>query len=310
MVMQIRQLYYRCMLRVTIIAALLWVFAVEANAGELRPIYLLQTPESTSHVFIAETESSTLYRIVDSPNGALIDERYMSVGQNGVGKRRAWDRRTPLGVYFVSERLDTSGLHEKYGPLAFPLDYPNSWDDLNERSGDGIWIHGVGPSAGIRPPQDTDGCISVPNNELLKLENDFVPLITPVIITRRIEWASTDEIIALRDELRAALDFWAGSFRSGDMHQHLSLYADDFEYRGLSKDEWMAYRLQTTGRRSIKDMQLSEILLISDPEETDIFLSRFRQIIVDDTQSIETTKRLYWRRQENGQFRIVAEEDG
>jgi hypothetical protein len=298
------------MFRSTIIAALLWVFAVGALADELRPVYLLQIPESTSHVFIAETESSTLYRIIASQNGLLIDERYMSVGQNGVGKRRAWDRRTPLGVYFVSEQLDTSGLHEKYGPLAFPLDYPNSWDDLNERSGDGIWIHGVGPSAGIRPPRDTDGCISLPNDELLKLENDFVPLVTPVIITRTIEWATADEIAELRDALRAALDVWAGSFRSGDMHQHLALYADDFEYRGLSRDEWMAYRLQTIGRRPIKDMMLDEILLISDPEETDIYLSRFRQTIVDDTQSVETNKRLYWRRQESGEFRIVAEEDG
>ena len=57
-------------------------------------------------------------------------------------------------------------------------------------------------------------------------------------------------------------------------------------------------------------MLLSEVLLISDPEESDIFLSRFHQTIVDDAQSIETTKRLYWRRQEGGEFRIVAEEDG
>jgi hypothetical protein len=298
------------MLRITIIATLLWALAVGVHADELHPVYLLQTPESTRHVFIAETETSTLYRFTGTQTGALVDERYMSVGQNGVGKRQAWDRRTPLGVYFVSEQLDTSGLHEKYGPLAFPLDYPNSWDDRNERSGDGIWIHGVGPSTGIRPPRDTDGCISVPNNDLLKLENDFVPLVTPIIITRTIEWATTDEITELRDELRAALDIWVGSFRSGDMHQYLALYADDFEYRGLNRNDWMAYRLQTMGRRPIKDMILSEILLISDPEETDIFLSRFRQTIVDDTQSIETTKRLYWRRQESGEFRIVAEDDG
>ena len=298
------------MLRITIIATLLWALAVGVHADELHPVYLLQTPESTRHVFIAETETSTLYRFTGTQTGALVDERYMSVGQNGVGKRQAWDRRTPLGVYFVSEQLDTSGLHEKYGPLAFPLDYPNSWDDRNERSGDGIWIHGVGPSTGIRPPRDTDGCISVPNNDLLKLENDFVPLVTPIIITRTIEWATTDEITELRDELRAALDIWVGSFRSGDMHQYLALYADDFEYRGLNRNDWMAYRLQTMGRRPIKDMILSEILLISDPEERDIYLSRFRQTIVDGTQSIETTKRLYWRRQESGEFRIVAEDDG
>jgi murein L,D-transpeptidase YafK len=299
------------MLRISVVASILLMLAANAFAEELRPVYLLQLPTAASHVFIAETGTSTLYRLSRDPNGtSSIDERYMSVGQNGVGKRQTGDRRTPLGVYFVNEQLDTSRLHEKYGPLAFPLDYPNVWDDFKQRSGDGIWIHGVGPKAGVRPPQDTDGCIALPNDELLKLEGDIVPLVTPVIITREIQWATIAEIAGLRNELNAALDTWVGSLRSGDLQQHLALYADDFKYRGLSRDDWVAYRLQTTGQNSIDDMTLSETLLISDPEEPDIYLSRFRQIIVDDTQTIATTKRLYWRRSKSGEFRIVAEDDG
>ncbi len=57
-----------------------------------------------------------------------IDQRYMSIGENGVGKKRAWDRKTPLGIYFITEQLDTSNLDDKYGVAAYPLDYPNAWD--------------------------------------------------------------------------------------------------------------------------------------------------------------------------------------
>jgi hypothetical protein len=183
------------------------------------PAYLLQLPASVTTILVAETERSVLHRIQHGPDGTeYLDERYMSVGQNGVGKQRAWDRRTPLGIYFVSEQLDTTRLHERYGPTAFPLDYPNAWDRLNDRSGDGIWIHGVDGNDGQRPPLDTDGCIALPNDELLILEPELVPVVTPVIITRQVRWASAEEIEGIRDEIAAALDAWTESIRGGDLH--------------------------------------------------------------------------------------------
>ena len=103
--------------------------------GQL-PVYLLELPASVGTVLVADTERATLYRFDNGPDGVrYVDERYMSIGQYGVDKRRPWDRRTPLGVYFITERLDTTRLHERYGPVAFPLDYPNIWDRLNRRGG-------------------------------------------------------------------------------------------------------------------------------------------------------------------------------
>ena len=296
---------------IAIIVVLLVPVAVNAQPEERLPAYVLQLPASVRTIFIAEADSSTLYRFMRTSGAAeFLDKRYMSVGQNGVGKSRAGDRRTPLGIYFINGQIDTDGLHEKYGPIAFPLDYPNVWDHLSERSGDGIWIHGVASQAGRRPPQDTDGCIALPNDELLKLEGDFVPLITPIIIAREIQWASHAEVAALRDELGAALNTWAQSYRSGDLHRYLAMYADDFNYRGLNREEWATYRIQTVATRSIQDFMLDEILLLADPEHTDLFLSRFQQTIVDDAQNIVTTKRLYWRRSASGELQIIAEDNG
>jgi hypothetical protein len=50
--------------------------------------------------------------------------------------------------------------------------------------------------------------------------------------------------------------------------------------------------------------------LLVDPEESGLYLSRFRQTIVDDDGSIVTTKRLYWRRNGQGKLLIVAEDNG
>jgi murein L,D-transpeptidase YafK len=283
---------------------------LHADEGDV-PAYLLEVPASIGTILIAETQTSTLYHFVADQDGPhLQGDSYMSVGQNGVGKQRAWDRRTPLGIYFVSEQLDTSKLHEKYGPAAFPLDYPNIWDRLNRRSGDGIWIHGVTPNAGRRPPLDTDGCIALPNDELLALGENLVPLTTPVLIARQIHWSGADQVALLRQELRQVLDAWVTSYESGDLHEYLSLYADDFSYRGMSREEWVAFRTQSITAARPQRIGLDDVLLLSDPEEEGLFLSRFRQSIVYDDRTVATVKRLYWRRLADGSLRIVAEDNG
>ena len=275
------------------------------------PSYVLKLPDTVETVLIAETATATLHRYQYGENGLLPgNEQRMSVGQNGVGKRKTGDRRTPLGIYFVVEALDTINLHEKYGPVAFPLDYPNAWDQANDRTGYGIWIHGVTPNSGPRPEQDTDGCIALSNEKLLALEEYLTPLQTPVIVTRSIQRASATEIALTRDQLLAALELWASSYRDGDWHRFLSLYAEDFEYRGMKLQEWSAFRLKTVAARPIDDFTIDDIMLLADPEEPGLYLSRFRQQITATGRTVTTTKRLYWRTTSAGGFRIVAEDNG
>jgi murein L,D-transpeptidase YafK len=299
------------MQRLLILAVMILPGLATAQQLGLVPGYFLQLPASVSTVLIAETNTSTLHRYVVTQQGAkLDDESYISVGQNGVNKYRAWDRRTPLGIYFINEQLDTSKLHEKYGPTAFPLDYPNAWDRQLGRSGDGIWIHGVAPGGERRPALDTDGCIALPNDELLDVEKLLTPLVTPVIITRNFKWISPQELSSIQERLHAALDEWSGSYLTGDLHRYLTLYNDEFQYRGLNKDEWSAYRLQTIGAREIRDFSLDDVLLLADPEEDGLYLSRFRQTIAYTTHTVVTIKRLYWRESADGKLRIVAEDNG
>ena len=107
-----RQLYHFVMLRLTILAVLVTGAAEIAFAGDALPAYVLRLPPSVRAVFIADTGASTFYRYRNAADGiTAVDTHYMSIGQNGVGKQRHWDRRTPLGVYFVSDELDTEMLH-------------------------------------------------------------------------------------------------------------------------------------------------------------------------------------------------------
>lgn len=281
------------------------------NNAERMPAYLLEVPESVSNVLVADTTAATLYRFTVSDNRIVgQDQRYMSIGQNGVGKERAWDRKTPLGVYFITTRLDTSKLDAKYGVAAFPLDYPNAWDHYRERTGNGIWLHGVDRGLPRRPAMDTDGCLALPNDELLSLAGHLQPMETPVIVARELHWLDPAEVERNRLEFRIVLDMWRQSMEQQDLVAYLSLYDDGFRHRGMDKDTWSAFRLGAFTARPLTSVEISNVLLLADPEEPDLYLSRFTQVLTGDGGSVKTTKRLYWKRSPDAQWRIVSEDNG
>lgn len=288
-----------------------------AWAGDRLPAYLVNLPATVEVAYVAETAAAAFHRFDNKAGQVTAGRRqvYMSIGENGVGKQRAGDRRTPLGIYFVTERLDTTRMHEKYGPMAFPLGYPNALDERAQRSGDGIWIHGVDARGGMRPARDTDGCIALPNDELEEMAATFVANVTPVIIARHVDWATPEELAALREELEASLATWSDSLRRGDVYAHASLYDEEFQRWGMNKTEWTALLLETVGARPIDEVHISDLLLLGDPLEQGVYLSRFRQAVTENKgtekeRTTATVRQLYWRRSASGAFRIIAEDAG
>ena len=214
--------------RLIFIAMLLWPAVVAAGQS---PAWVIRVPETTPTVYVAETSTSTLYRFERDGDGVRLERQdYMSIGKGGDTKQRAGDQRTPLGIYFVTDQLDTTRLHEKYGPLAFPLDYPNAWDRRRGRTGDGIWVHGVDRNGGERPPLDTDGCIALPNDRLLALADTFEPNVTPVLIGRQVDYAPAASVADIRVELETAVEGWAEALEQGDMYAYLDAYDESFEH--------------------------------------------------------------------------------
>lgn len=282
-----------------------------ALADERLPAYLIRLPETVATVFVAETATAKFHQFDRAGEGVVYrGSRYMSIGQEGDGKESSGDRRTPLGVYFVTEELNTRHLHEKYGITAYPLDYPNAWDLRRKRSGDGIWIHGVYPDGEQRPPRDTDGCIVLANGDLAVLAGEFRANTTPVVITREVEWVDPGQLTLLRGELESAVERWTASIASGDMHAYLSLYDDDFERWGMQQPEWLSFSMQTLGARLIHAASASNLLLLGDPAEAGLYLSRFRLSVEEGSTMTTSSKRLYWRRDSSGALKIIVEDSG
>ena len=182
----------------------------------LVPAEFIVLPKAVHHAIAVDTTRSRLYLFENGPKGMrLVSDHYVSVGKQGVDKKIEGDQRTPLGVYFVSDRAGQSSLRDTFGAGAMQLNYPNLLDQLQGRTGSGIYVHGVPFNTYSRPPKDSDGCVTLANDELLMLMNTVPIHDTPVIITKQIHWVADDSARLKQAEILDAVNRWQ-AVRAGD----------------------------------------------------------------------------------------------
>lgn len=278
---------------------------------DLRPAWIIELPQTVADVFVADAGGATMHRFVNEGQGVRWRKAfYMSIGKNGTRKERDRDKKTPIGTYFITEELDTLPMHARYGTAAFPLDYPNTWDQLHDRTGYGIWLHGVDRRDPHRPPLDTDGCLALPNQAIQEISAALQPLNTPIVVAGEMRWVSVTELEQTRRAMHGAIESWRSSIADGDLGEYLSLYSDDFRHNGMDKAQWAEYRLQVIDEVGLAEVSLSNLYLLADPAEPGLYLSRFTQTTKTASETVSFTKRIYWRRLPNDRWKIVAEGTG
>lgn len=155
------------------------------------PSAIVQIGPGTDTVLLVESERSRLWILTRKGDSVeVVANHYVSVGQQGIGKEREGDRKTPLGVYRIQSEIPGTKLIDFYGPLALPLDYPNAMDRARAKTGSGIWLHGVPSDRYARPPLASDGCVVLANEDLLALRKYAKPGRTTVVVVPRTNWLS------------------------------------------------------------------------------------------------------------------------
>jgi len=268
------------------------------------PRQILQLAPSQKYALLADASRARLY-LFENIDGVprLKSDYYMTIGKNGTGKREEGDKRTPMGVYQIAEQLPRAGLADLYGDGAFPLNYPNEWDQSQKRGGHGIWLHGVPSNTYSRPPRSSDGCVVIANPDLKELSRWIKVGSTPVIITDRTDWVARDSWEQNRDELLAQLNAWKTDWEARDPERFLRHYSSTMtsgDGAGWARDK----------RRNIleKDwirLTLNDVSLFLYPGG-EMAYTEFTQRYSSDKLSSLSSKRLYWR-QEKGAWRVALE---
>ena len=133
--------------------------------GDLTFHYYAAGDEPPGQVLIVEKalQRLTLFTLADGLKPIL--SLPCATGENHGTKYLSGDRRTPEGVYFITEVFADTKI-TIFGSRAYRLDYPNIFDRHAGRGGDGIFIHGTNKEL---TPYSTNGCITLDNLDLDQL---------------------------------------------------------------------------------------------------------------------------------------------
>lgn len=285
-----------------------WQYHQAPADSDKIPASLIQLANKQEHVIVVDSSRSRLF-LFKNQGGVpiLIKDFYATIGKNGMGKFLEGDQKTPIGVYFVTGFIDPKELPDLYGAGAFPIDYPNAWDRRHGRTGYGIWLHGNPSSTYSRPPQDSDGCVTVSNHDL-KLLSPFIDKgHTPVIISESINWITKKEWKKHQVAHESFVEQWRQDWESRDVNLYLRHYSK--EYAGLGKDynSWVEYKRRVNPSKKFIKVNLTNTSMFLYPGEEQLMVVTFVQDYKSDNFKRKFTKRQYWRMEDDGQWRIVYE---
>lgn len=268
------------------------------------PEQLLQLAPHVRHVVVVDASHSRVYVFEQQVSGLqLIRSFYASVGRAGFDKRVEGDLRTPLGVYFITSRLDDQQVEELYGIGALPLNYPNEHDRRLGRTGSGIWLHGVPRATYSRSPYATEGCVALANDDMAYLMNLLQTRLTPVVIADEVNWVRPADQAAERRSFDTLLTQWQEARARGDARTLQALQTEDFNARvgnPLRKVSLVAEAHRATGEPH-PQAEWRHVSVFRWKREAEVAIVNYT--VVTTRRSASFDRRQYWAL-EQGRWRL------
>ncbi len=271
------------------------------------PAALSRLDENYQYAIAVDLKQSRLFvfeNIAGLPH--QVADYYISMGRGGGEKEKEGDLRTPLGVYFVQSYIPSNKLDDKYGAGAYPINYPNAWDTLNHRTGSGIWLHGTQSGTYNRAPLASEGCVVLPNDDLIALGRYITLGQTPVIIGHDLEWLPIPAWRQRAGELASVFDKWIYDWESLKVDNYLGHYSKAFSNGEKNYANWSAHKKRVSKNKTFIKVGASKVSLLKHPNE-DVMVATFRQTYKSDNFSGLSWKRQYWRKEQDGKWRIFYE---
>ncbi|KHG34951.1 L,D-transpeptidase family protein [Sulfurospirillum sp. MES] len=230
-------------------------------------------------VFHVEEDGLKLVRVHDD----------VIMGKGGDKVKRG-DLKTPVGVYEIIKRFKPT--NQFYGPLAFSLSYPNLFDVLRNKTGDGIWIHGM-PIDGKDRDDLSKGCVVMENNAILTLDTEINAQSAVVIIGEsKVPKMTREQVATILSEVYK----WQRAWKVNDITTYLNLYSNDFKKSdGSGKAKFSAMKQQIFSRKENKTILFENISISPYPTVDDrkLFKVSFYQTYKSPSFASKGDKELY-----------------
>tara|TARA_B110000971_G_scaffold9143_1_gene8821 strand:+ start:1169 stop:2347 length:1179 start_codon:yes stop_codon:yes gene_type:complete len=255
--------------------------------------------KSIKYLIFVDVKSSRLFAFRNN-EGRLeyISDHYISVGKKGYGKKFEGDKKTPIGTYFIEKKI-TSKLPDLYGIGAYSLNFPNAYDKLNSFTGSGIWIHGTPSSTYSRPPQSSDGCIVLSNDNINELAYILNESGTPVIISdaglNNISKREDLDINIAKIDILSKIQGWRSSWEEKNFDSYLGYYSEVAKYNGDSYSKWTVHKKNVFQRTQDLQIKIEDISIFEYPRnDEELMLVKFTQKYSSNLLKNEMTKQQIW----------------
>ncbi|MGB0711933.1 MAG: L,D-transpeptidase family protein [Gammaproteobacteria bacterium] len=280
--------------------------------GDRLPVELLNLGEATQHAVLVDKSENRLYLFKRDHEGVplRVADYYISTGRAQGDKQIRGDLKTPEGVYFIRKFIPDRKLASKYGRGAYTLNYPNALDRKQGKTGYGIWLHGTDEDTYSRPPLASEGCVVLPNPDLVAVGTHLQPGLTPVVIARALTWVSPGQWQSIRAELMGAIEDWRQDWESLDTHRYLAHYDADFWADGHNLRSWSDRKQRIFSRKEFQKVAIENLNLLRYPDGAgsgdELYVARFAQSYRSNNYDSDGYKQLFLVR-DQGRIRIRFE---
>ncbi len=234
----------------------------------------------------------------------------VSIGKNGFGKEQEGDRKTPVGVYRLTSFLSDEQLIDFYGLGAFPLNYPNVIDRKANRTGSGIWLHGLPKDVSTRPLLDSDGCVVIDNGSFTEIRNYIATGITHMVLSDRpLTWIKRESVDKRRATLEQSFKSWREAWEARDNKVFLSFYASDYNDFIRNKSQWSSYKSRVNNGKSWIQVEASKMSFYADLANPELVTVRYYQDYKSSNYQWRGWKEQLWRETDAG-WHIIYEGNG
>jgi murein L,D-transpeptidase YafK len=280
--------------------------AIEPPPGKLPTALLSLSSDSTlfsRYAFLVDKSKRTL--TVWERNDEqikLIGSWPTDIGKQGGDKLVQGDHRTPEGIYFFQTAMDGRKVNfDQYGVRIFTLDYPNYFDRLEKKSGNGIWFHAIPDSKSLL--RGSRGCVVVRNTVIDELAK-FVELKrTPMLIVNQVEYVDPTDWQSQKTAMRTWLESWRDSWGKKNLASYMAQYSERFTSNGMNKARWRRYKQGLAARYEFISVTLKDVQIFTQGPKV---VFRFLQGYRSDQKEDFGTKILYAQKVD-GKFEIVGE---
>ncbi|MCB0392671.1 MAG: L,D-transpeptidase family protein, partial [Bdellovibrionales bacterium] len=192
--------------------------------------------------------------------------------------------------------------YNEYGLRAFTLNYPNFFDQIENKTGYGIWLHAIPPTKSLK--RGSRGCLVVRNEAIEKVKKYVDLNKTHVIVEDKIDYSPQENILKNKKDFFKWLEQWKISWEGKQISNYMNFYHDLFKANKMNKLQWQEYKSNLNEKYNYINVKLYSPVVFQHKDE---IIVRFLQRYESDLNSDFGEKTLYVKK-EAGQFKIIGEE--